>query len=126
MYQAFGLLQQTTDFSLEEAENRLRIKFPGFTVSRSGPQIRIAKDDWEIELRLNSDAAVQTESAELAERLAGVEDGRDIASCARRVEVWSETPDPMMEHFNDFLFVVEVLQSFRGVIVVDPREPALM
>ena len=43
----------------------------------------------------------------------------------RRVEVWSDTPDPFMEHFNDFLSVVEVLKSFRGLIAVDPNEPGV-
>ena len=126
MYRAFGLLQPETDFNLEEAQNRLIPKFPDSTVTRSGEQISISKDGWEIELLLNSDTAVQVDSAEFAEKIAGTEDGKDIASCSRRVEVWSDTPDPMMEHFDNFLSVIEVLRSFRGVIAVDPREPALM
>jgi hypothetical protein len=35
-------------------------------------------------------------------------------------------PDPELEHFNDYLLAVEVLQSFRGLIAVDPREPSLL
>src|SRR6476659_2200395 len=99
MYRAFGLLQPETDFNLDEAEKRLRAKFPDSTVSRSGQQIGITKVDWEIELLLNADASVQAESAEIAEKIAGAEDGNYIAMCARRVEVWSDTPDPVMEHF---------------------------
>jgi hypothetical protein len=126
MYRAFGLLQPATDFTMEEAEKRLRTRFPGYSVSRSGEQISISKDSWEFELRLNSDASVLAESSELAEKIAGAGDGSDIASCPQRVEVWSDTPDPMMEHFNDFLVMVEVLKSFRSVIAIDPNEPALM
>jgi hypothetical protein len=44
----------------------------------------------------------------------------------RRVEVWSDSVDPMMEHFNDFLLMVEVLKTFRGVVAVDPGGPGLM
>jgi hypothetical protein len=126
MYHAFGLLQPGSDFTLEEAERRLRAKFSGYSVTRDGGLVAVAKDDWEITLGLNAAPHVIDESADLAERLAGVEDGADIAACAQRVEVSSDTPDPMMDHFNDFLFVIEVLQSFRGVIAIDPREPALM
>ncbi len=46
--------------------------------------------------------------------------------CDRRVEVWSDTPDPFVEHLSDFHAVIEVLRSFRGLIPVDPNEPALM
>ena len=126
MYRAFGLLQAASDLTLDEVAVRLRAKFPGYNVVQNAGQITVAKGDWEIELRLNGEPAVLVESAELAEKIAGTIDGTEIAACTRRVEVWSDTPDPTMEHFNEFLFVVEVLQSFRGVIAVDPREPALM
>src|SRR5437763_428083 len=126
MYRAYGLLQSSTDFTLNEVEKRLKAKFAGCMTTRTGNQITIAQGDWEIELLLNADPSVQAESAELAEKIAGVVDGADIAACTRRVEVWSDTPDPMMEHFNDFLSIIEVLKSFSGVIAIDPREPALM
>jgi len=126
MYRAYGLLQPGSDFTAEEAEKRLRTKFPDATVTRAGDQIGVAIGEWEIELRLNGDPSVLAESVEIAEKIGGLGGGSDIASCARRVEIGSETPDPMMEHFNDFLFVIEVLQSFRGVIPVDPSEPTLM
>jgi hypothetical protein len=31
-----------------------------------------------------------------------------------------------MDHFNDYLRVIEALQTFQGVIPVDPREPSLL
>jgi hypothetical protein len=31
-----------------------------------------------------------------------------------------------MEHFNDYLLVVEVLKTFDGLIAVDPNEPSLL
>jgi hypothetical protein len=126
MYRAYGLLQAASDFTLDEAVTRLKSRFPDFSVERSGNQITVLKNDWEIFLVENADPAVLTESAELAEKIAGVEDGTEIAACARRVEVSSDIPDPTMEHFNDFLIVIEVLQSFRGVIAIDPKEPAFM
>ena len=126
MYLAYGLIQPGSDFSLDEAERRLRSQFPGFTVTRNGDQITAAIGDWEIELRLNADPSVLTESVGLAERIAGIADGKDLEVCDRRVEIWSDTPDPFLEHLADFHAMIEVLRTFRGVILVDPKEPALM
>jgi hypothetical protein len=126
MYRAYGLLQPGSEFTMAAAEARLRSQFPAYSVSRAGDRITVAKSGWAIELWLNADPSVRTESIGLAEKIAGLADGTDIESCDRRVEVWSDIPDPFVEHLGDFQTVVEVLRSFRGVIPVDPKEPALM
>ena len=126
MYRAFGLLQPGTDFTTDAAAARLAARFPDATVSHEGDQVTVSKDDWEMELELMTGPHVLIESGEIAEKIGGDDDARDIARCARRVEMWSETPDPMMVHFNEYLQVVEVLQSFRGLVAVDPKEPALL
>src|SRR5262245_22351726 len=128
MYRAYGLLQSGTDFTLEAAATRLTSKFPGYSVTSRGQQITVSKGDWEIELAVFSGPQVQSESEGLAGNLAGLEpaEAANIAACDRRVEVWSDTPDPFMEHFNEYLSLIEMLKSFRGVVVVDPREPALL
>jgi len=33
--------------------------------------------------------------------------------------MWTDIPDPFMEHFNDYLLMVEVLKSFNGLLAVD-------
>jgi len=128
MYRAFGLLQPGTDFALDQASARLAAKFPGYSVARRGDQITVAKGDWEIELALVAGPHVATESEGLVGKLAGLEpaEAGALTGSDRRVEVWSDTPDPFMEHFNDYLGVVEVLKSFRGVVAVDPHEPSLL
>lgn len=126
MYRAYGLLQPSSDFTLDRAEARLRADFPNASVTRKGDQISVIMGDWEIEVYLNTADYVLNESIGLAEKIAGLEDGLDIESCNRRVDVWSDTPDPFVEHLSDFHTVIEMLRSFRGVIIVDPKEPALM
>jgi hypothetical protein len=71
---------------------------------------------------------VQTETTGLVDRLAGVDPAEAEAFVAsdRRIEAWTDTPDPFMEHFDDYLAVVEVLKSFRGVLAVDPKEPGVL
>jgi hypothetical protein len=60
--------------------------------------------------------------------MAGLEpaEAAPLEACDRRVEMWSDTQDPFVEHLTDVHAAVEVLKSFRGLIAVDPDEPALM
>ena len=126
MYSAFGLLKPDSDFTMVEAAKRLSAKFPSFTVEQKTDTIVVSSADWEIHLTLNESPAVLDESREMAGHIGGKDDAKDIAACARRVELASDIPDPEMEHFNDYLFAVEVLQSFKGLIAVDPKEPSLL
>ena len=43
MYRAFGLLQPSSEFTVDEAHTRLTAKFPGFNIARRGDQITISK-----------------------------------------------------------------------------------
>lgn len=126
MYSAFGLLAPDSDFAMAEAARRLSAKFPSFAVQQKGDALVVSSSEWEIHLTLNESPTVLEESREMAEHIGGAEDATDIAACARRVELASDIPDPEMEHFNDYLLAVEVLQSFKGLIAVDPREPSLL
>jgi hypothetical protein len=128
MYRAYGLLKPDSDFSLELAIDRLTPRFPGYSITRTGDQITISKGDWEIEIALVEGPHISEETQGITDKIAGMEQSETEAllSSRRRVEVWSETPDPFMEHFNDFLVVVEVLKTFNGLVAVDPHERALM
>jgi hypothetical protein len=126
MYSAYGLLMPNTDFTMTEAARRLAVKLPALAVEQKADAIVVSSADWEIHLTLNEAPTVLDESREIAEQIGGDDDAKDIAACARRVELASDVPDPTMEHFNEYLLTVEVLQSFKGLIAVDPREPSLL
>jgi hypothetical protein len=128
MYRAFGLLHPDSDFTLDEARARLAAKFPGFNVSRDGDQIVVSKGDWWISLAVVSGPHIRAETEGLTSRLAGLEpaEAAALVESDRRIEVWTDVPDPFMEHFNDFLKVVEVLKSFTGLLAVDPKEPGVL
>lgn len=126
MYSAYGLLTPNTDFTMTEAARRLAAKFPSFAVEQKAGSIVVSDADWEIHLALNESPTVIEESRVIAGHIGGDEDAKDIAVCARRVELASDIPDPEMDHFNDYWLAVEVLQSFKGLIAVDPREPSLL
>ncbi len=128
MYRAYGLLQPGHDFDLDAAAARLVARIPGAASRRSDDMITVAKGDWEIYLALASGPHVPSETVGITDKIAGFErdEAERLAISETRVEVWSESPDPFMEHFNDYLFAVEVLKSFQGVTAVDPNEPALL
>ncbi len=126
MYQAYGLLKPDSDFTLAAAATRLAGKFPQFSVERKDDALSLFSADWEIHLTLVAGPQVLAESRTLEERIGGAQDDIGLSTCARRVEVASDFDDPEMEHFNDYLKVIEVLQSFKGLIAVDPKEPSLL
>lgn len=126
MYRTFGLLLPESDFTLDAAARKLQVKFPNFGVQQRGNSVLVARDDWEMELRLEEGPEVLEESLRIAEQISGAVDELGISRCARRVVSSSDTPDPMMEHFDDMTKVTEVLRTFKGVIAIDPQEPSLL
>jgi hypothetical protein len=81
-----------------------------------------ASGDRDIRLYLDNEAHVAEESRELAGEIRGLPEADPIADCDRRVKVWrSQCPDHEMDHFNGYVFALELLLSFKGVILADPR-----
>lgn len=126
IYEAFGLLEPDSNFSMDVAAAHLAARFPRWALHHEGSKISLVSGKWAFYLCLNSEPWVIQESREIAQALP--EDlavAVAITRCGRRIEVSSD-PDPNMDYFNDYIFVVEVLQSFEGVITVDPREPCII
>jgi hypothetical protein len=128
MYRAIGLLRPDTDFTLDEAQSRLAAALPDSAVAREGEQVVLSKGEWWIALRVASGPDVRMETEGLVGHVAGLEpaEADEYVSTGRRVEVWTDASDPFMEHFNDYLSVVEVLKSFNGLLAVDPKEHGVL
>jgi hypothetical protein len=126
MYEAYALLKPDSEFTLAAAANKLAAKFPNYLIAEGKDQLKVTATDWEIQLTLVAGPTVLDESRTMEEHIGGHQDDLGMATCDRRVEVASDQPDPEMEHFADYLSVIEVLQSFKGVIAVDPQEPSLL
>jgi hypothetical protein len=126
MYHAQGLLLPTSDFTLAAAAKKLAGVFPKFKQTQTGQRLSLASDNWEIHLTMEEGPQVLEDSIRIADHIGGADEELGIAKCNRRVDVATDYPDPEMDHFNDYLQVIEVLQSFQGVIAVDPSEPSLL
>ncbi len=126
MYHAYGLLLPSSNFTLAAAAQKLAALLPSFKQALVPQQLQLTSGDWEIHLTLQEGPEVLQESAQIAEQIGGAEDELGIRTCNRRVDVASDIPDPEMDHFNHYLQIIEVLQTFQGVIPVDPSEPSLL
>jgi hypothetical protein len=128
MYRAMGLLQSNTDFTVEEALARLQKKLPGHAVARNGDTITVAQGEWWIAVALASGPQLRDETEGLVGKLAGLEpaEADSYVASGNRVEVWTDVTDPFMEHFNDYISVIDVLKSFRGLLAIDPKEPGVL
>ncbi|MFO0823546.1 MAG: hypothetical protein U0792_10590 [Gemmataceae bacterium] len=128
MYRAYGLLLPKTDFNLDTAASRLAAKMAGATVARNGNIVSVSKGNWTLNIADVTGDHIPNETVGITDHIAGFErdDADQLAKSNRRIEVWTDDPDPFMEHFNDYLFAVEVLKSFSGVIAVDPNGPDVL
>jgi hypothetical protein len=126
MYHAVGLLPPDSEFTLDAAATRLKARFPEARIERNGNEINLAEGDWEYRVVLQKGPDVLEESEGLAGRIAGLDDDTAMRSCDRRVDLSCETPDPFMEYFDKHFQVLDVIRSFSGAILVDPKEPSLI
>jgi hypothetical protein len=77
--------------------------------------------EWCLIVALEEYPWVEEENREMAVSYSDHPQASELAHCRRRLAIWSEDPDPDMEHFNDWLLAVECLQNrFTGLLVFDP------
>ncbi|MCS7271012.1 MAG: hypothetical protein NZ703_08000 [Gemmataceae bacterium] len=128
MYQAIGLMTPQSDFSLDEAVRHLQQRLPDHQVQLYDHRITVSHQGWTISIELESGESLRDEIEGLVDRLAGIEpdEADTYVASLRRLNVQSEDVDPFMEHFNTYLSVIEVLKSFSGVLMVDPKEPGVL
>jgi hypothetical protein len=128
MYHVVGLITPQSDFSLPELTRRLQSRLPDHEIRLEQSRIIVKHNDWSIHLQLESGSDLQDEIEGLVDRLAGIEpqEAEQYVASGQRLQVFSEDVDPVMEHFDTYLAVVEVLKSFSGMLVVDPKEPGVM
>lgn len=126
MYHALALLTPKSDMTVAAVAQKLKTKFPSYRLDQKASAIDLTEGDWDYHITFQSGPPILEESEGLAGRIAGLDDDDAIRTCDRRFELWSDTPDPFMEHFDKHFQILDVLRGFNGVILVDPREPALL
>jgi hypothetical protein len=104
----------------------LRKRVPEANISRDEGSLTLALEDWTARLYLDEEASVAEEAQEFPSVFPQNPRASEIARCHRRIDIWCPLDDPNMDHFNDFLFILEVLWKFRGLILIDPGSGELI
>src|SRR5262245_5643143 len=129
-YVVFGLLAPESNFNLNTAFDRIRDVFTslpdgGFEPESSGANdISIDPQNLGLFVLLVEEPHVLEESRQLAAQLGNAQEASTVGRCARRIEFGMQWGDPRGEVFPEFERLLGVLRSFRGVIFLDPRDPA--
>lgn len=131
-YRLMVLLSDETTLTVESLADRLKKRFAydlNVTVVVEGEKadlLLVQWGDWSFHLGYESEPHVVIESEEIADHYAASHpEQKKIAACKRRLSM-SGDDDPNMDHFNDYLFVMEILESFPGVYLFDPQDGAFV
>ena len=128
MYEVLALLPETSDFTLETAvaffrtvrygEGTLRAELatPGHKEEPSG--FRVFYGDWVVVAWLETGKCVLGESEEMSWGDGLPAPAEVIASCSRRLSVWSDE-DPGCHHSNEFMFYTDDLRERFGAFIKD-------
>jgi len=129
-YSLLVLLTDQTTLTLDTLAQRLSKRFsydPAVVIEHGTSDVVLVQwGAWSVHIGYENEPHVAVESEDIADRFATSHPSRsDIAFCMQRLSV-SGDDDPNMDHFNDFLFVMEVLESYSGVYLFDPQEGAFV
>ena len=125
-YRLSALIPRDVTLTFPEVANALQGKFsrvqpaPQITVDDKSCVLRW--NDWSFRLHFENQPHVIEDSREIAERFASNRaDQERIAACDRRITTAAD-PDPDMSHFNHYIYVMETLESIKGIYVFDPND----
>ncbi|PQO26639.1 hypothetical protein [Blastopirellula marina] len=114
-------LGQIVEHLAGEFATQAEIVIHASTTADGSTFLELQKGDWSIAVSYESGDIVAEESQEIARLYAEFRPDRDeIAACRQRIDVVT-TADPEMEHFNDFVLLLERLEKLPGAVLFDPE-----
>ena len=119
-YEAFVYLPANTSVSVGVVRELLKALVEEEALHIEGEKALVVRfGDWSVTIHLNRKEHVAVEAREQAEALAkNRPDKEEIAGCGVRLEVVTDD-DEDMDHFNDYLILVEKLGELDGAKVLD-------
>lgn len=124
IYKVYALLKDKNNFNIDKAVALLKSNMPEYTITQEENEVTLNKSGWIFYFILNTAEYVLSESKEIAKLVEKDKITNDIAKCRSRVEIISaEGDDPDRVYFNDYSDILKIVESFNGVILVDPDDP---
>jgi hypothetical protein len=120
-YCAVAFVADNSAFSIAAAGERFRSPrwFRVRVEIVSDKELRLFFGRWRLTVLTSNDDFV-VEARETAKACPDYVHAAEVANCKRMVSVFSRDPDPEMNHFNDYLLVIEELvDSFPGFFAMD-------
>ena len=120
-YEAFVWIPTEHGVSLAEAQNRIQSALKRLPekaeidIQKSVVGLTVMLNGFSFSISLASGPHVNLEAKEAFGRCKKDRpDLENLSSYQARFEVVSESPDPEMTHFNDFVLILEALETFVG------------
>jgi len=129
MYQVLALIPPASDFSLDKAteyfrslrfrDNCVRVESAQAEAQEIPTGFRVWYEDWSIVAWIDDAPGVLVDSQHMVDR--GPLSGRPevVASCARRLSVWSDE-DPDFDHSDEMTHFTDRLRERFGMFIYDP------
>jgi hypothetical protein len=125
-YHAFALIHADSDIDFAVITDRLTDRLRHMKVLRVGSSIQVFYRGWTINLNFVAAPHVVAESGEIAGNFAeGRPDRTKISGCNTRIEITGDV-DPDLDHFNDYVGVLDVLSRFDNIVLFDPEKGTFM
>lgn len=120
-YQTLALILPDSEATRDLLCVKLAESFPNIHLKNEHSRVIMNFGNWQFFIYYNDAPHVIIESQEIAYQFAtDREDKGVIAACKARFELYGEL-DPNMDYFNDYICVLQELETFTGVILFDPK-----
>ena len=119
-YHAFIFVVDNQEYLLCDVSKKIAAALkncPSDKVDKSDEIFSAHWGDFQINLTANFAAHILMESQEMAQHHQFASPWDKVAKCGWRIELWSNL-DSEMDHFNDYIFVLETLEKQLGEVVM--------
>ena len=139
-YCALIPLAPDSNLTLDALALRLAARLPTYQVTCQADRVtvmtvtqdnrtqdNVGQGDWELSIGLATEDWVEFEAEEIAQMCPDLPNLEKLRQSSKRLEVSSSSDDYEMYHFNTYLFVLEVIEEFTGILFkFDPRDGELL
>lgn len=126
-YYALIPLARDADITTEALTSRLAARLPEYQVAHQDNRVTVAQGDWSLSVALSTEDWINAEANEMADMHPDWPNLEKLRESSKRLELFSYCDDSGMDHFNTYLFVLEEIDEFNGILFkFDPRDGGLM